>query len=62
MDTKKSRRIMLTTIASGLAFFGLKKIIGFTSKQNTTEPKEGSLVLKPRKDAVQRLNGGAYES
>lgn len=53
---------MLTTIASGLAFFGLKKIIGFTSKQNTTETKEGSLVLKPRKDAVQRLNGGAYES
>lgn len=59
MDIKNSRRFLLTTLAGGLAFFGIKKITNiFGASIQNKESEEGQLVVKPHQDAINRHKGG----
>lgn len=59
MDIKNSRRFLLTALAGGLAFFGIKKVTNiFGASLQSSETEEGKLVVKPHQDAINRQSGG----
>ncbi len=58
MDIKNSRRFLLTTLAGGLAFFGIKKVTNIFDISKFNKEDEGRLVVKPHQDAINRQKGG----
>lgn len=58
MDIKNSRRFLLTTLAGGLAFFGIKKITKIIDRKVINDKEVGKLVVKPHQDAINRQRGG----